>query len=236
MIICPLPTHTKILNWAHIFPRGGDNRLTGTTLYKSCSGIPSFTNTIMPQISTWLIYPAKQKMRRPSKNTLMNNGMRCWTQHPPCLQILTLQMKTLHIFPVTVSVQRSQSLSLIPATCSSECWQSNRKNEPSFPTYSKINDLVQDPMRDPFKMATMPKKHRNITPLQRPDRFGDVVYCDIVYGSGTAIGGYRYTLWFVERRSKHIEQYPLKSLAYNELLKALRLSAGAWVAATQIKS
>ena len=78
-------------------------------------------------------------------------------------------------------------------------------------------------MRDPFKMATMPKKHRNITSLQRPDRFGDVVYCDIVYGSGTAIGGYRYTLWFVERRSKHIEQYPLKSLAYNELLKALRL-------------
>ena len=87
----------------------------------------------------------------------------------------------------------------------------------------KINDLCQDPMRDPGEMSTMPKQLRNITPLQRPEQFGDFFHFDIFYGSGTAIGGYRYALWFVYRRSKRIDQYPLKSLASDDLLKALRL-------------
>ena len=78
-------------------------------------------------------------------------------------------------------------------------------------------------MRDPSDMATMPEQRRNTTPLQRPDRFGDVVHFDNVYGSGIAIGGYRYALWFVDRRSNNIEQYPLNSLEYDELLKALRI-------------
>ena len=42
-------------------------------------------------------------------------------------------------------------------------------------------------------------------------------------GTCTAIGGYRYALWFVGRRSKHIKQYPLKYLASDELIKALRI-------------
>ena len=87
----------------------------------------------------------------------------------------------------------------------------------------KINYLVRDPMWDPGEMATMPKQRRNTTLLQRPDLFGDVVQFDIVYGSRTAIGGYRYALWFVDRQSKHIYQYHLTYLASDELLKALRL-------------
>ena len=55
----------------------------------------------------------------------------------------------------------------------------------------KINDPGQDPMRDPGEMATMPKQCRNTAPLQRPERFVDVVHFDIVYSSGKAIGGYR---------------------------------------------
>ena len=85
------------------------------------------------------------------------------------------------------------------------------------------NDLGQYPMRYPGEMATMPKQSRITTPLQRPERFGDTVHFDIVYGSGTAIGGHRYALWFVDRRSKHIKEYPLKSLASDDILKALRL-------------
>ena len=68
----------------------------------------------------------------------------------------------------------------------------------------KINGLGWDLMRYPGDMATMPKKRRNITPLQRPDQSGDVVHFDIVYNSGTAIGGYHYSLCFVNRRSKYI--------------------------------
>ena len=87
----------------------------------------------------------------------------------------------------------------------------------------KINDLFRDLMWDPGEMTTMPKQCHNITPLQRTERFGDLVQFDIVYGYGKSIGGYRYALWFVNRRSKYIEQYPLNYLAYDELLKALRL-------------
>ena len=87
----------------------------------------------------------------------------------------------------------------------------------------KINDLGRDPMRDLGEMATMPKQRRNTTPLQLPERFGDIIHFDIVYGSGKASGVYRYALWFVDRRSKHIEQYPLNSLVSDELLKALRI-------------
>ena len=78
-------------------------------------------------------------------------------------------------------------------------------------------------MRYPGEMDIMPKQRCNTTPLQPPEPFGDVVQFDIVYCSGTAIGGYRYALWFVDRRSKHIDKYPLKYLASDELLKALCL-------------
>ena len=73
------------------------------------------------------------------------------------------------------------------------------------------------------EMDTMPKKRCNTMPLQRIERFGDVVYFDIVYGSGTSIDGNLYSLWFLYRHSKHINQYPLNYLASNELLKYQRI-------------
>ena len=97
-----------------------------------------------------------------------------------------------------------------------------KMNQVAQPTL-KINDLGQYPMQDPGKIATVPKKGCNTTTLQRPERCEDAVQFDIVYGYGTEIGGYRYALWFVDRCSKHIEQYTLKSLASDELLKALSL-------------
>ena len=78
-------------------------------------------------------------------------------------------------------------------------------------------------MRDPGEMTTMSKQCRNTTPLQWPEWFEDAVHFDIVYISGTYIRGYLYALWFMDRRSKYIDQYPLKSLEYDELLKYLSL-------------
>eukprot|EP00957_Ditylum_brightwellii_P176208 13417498-Ditylum_brightwellii.AAC.1 len=72
-------------------------------------------------------------------------------------------------------------------------------------------------------MATMPKRNRNTTLLQKPTTFGEVVHFDIVYGAGTSIGGYRYTLWLVDRATRYIFEYPLKSLKEDELLKAIHL-------------
>ena len=46
----------------------------------------------------------------------------------------------------------------------------------------------------------MPKKRRNTKPVPRPAAFGDVFHFDIGYGAGTAIGGIRYALFFVDRK------------------------------------
>ena len=76
---------------------------------------------------------------------------------------------------------------------------------PSTKTTSRPNNT------DPYSDTNHIKSH------------GCFVHFDIVYGSGTANDGYRCNLWFVDRRSKHIEKYLLKSLASDELLKYLRL-------------
>ena len=138
-------------------------------------------------------------------------------------------MKTLQLFLVNVSAQRwpkvfvysSDVFQKAISFCNADKVLTKMK-QVAQPTL-KINDLGRDPMRDTGDMATIPKQWRKITPLQHPERFGYVVHFDIVYGSGTTIGGYRYAQWFVDRRSKNINQYPLKFLAPDELLKAVRL-------------
>eukprot|EP00957_Ditylum_brightwellii_P007921 599857-Ditylum_brightwellii.AAC.1 len=72
-------------------------------------------------------------------------------------------------------------------------------------------------------MATMPKSNRNTNPIAKPSTFGEVFHFDIVYGSGTAIGGYRYALWLVDRAAQFVFQYRLKSLKEEELICTIGL-------------
>eukprot|EP00957_Ditylum_brightwellii_P208397 15357231-Ditylum_brightwellii.AAC.1 len=86
-----------------------------------------------------------------------------------------------------------------------------------------VKDLGTDMVRDPGELATLPKSKRNTNPITKPEKFGDVVHFDIVYGLGTAIGGYRYALWLVDRATRYVFEYPLKTLQEDELLKAIQL-------------
>eukprot|EP00957_Ditylum_brightwellii_P062101 4713278-Ditylum_brightwellii.AAC.1 len=72
-------------------------------------------------------------------------------------------------------------------------------------------------------MATISKSKCNTSPIAKPSNFGDVVHFDIVYGTGTAIRGYRYALWLVDRATQFAFQYPLKTLKEEELLCTMRL-------------
>eukprot|EP00957_Ditylum_brightwellii_P140591 10710722-Ditylum_brightwellii.AAC.1 len=72
-------------------------------------------------------------------------------------------------------------------------------------------------------MATLPKSDRNTSPIPRPKHFGNIFHYNIVYGTGTAIGGYCYTLWLVDRKTRLILEYPLKSLQEEEILHAVKL-------------
>mmetsp|Transcript_21148 Transcript_21148/g.26890 ORF Transcript_21148/g.26890 Transcript_21148/m.26890 type:complete len:438 (+) Transcript_21148:1038-2351(+) len=86
-----------------------------------------------------------------------------------------------------------------------------------------VKDLGTYMVRDPGELATLPKSKRNTNPITKPEKFGDVVHFDIVYGLGTAIGGYRYALWLVDRATRYVFEYPLKTLQEDELLKAIQL-------------
>ena len=49
------------------------------------------------------------------------------------------------------------------------------------------------------EVATIDRSKRNTTPLTLPIRFGDIIHCDILYGSNTAIKGFRYALFLIDK-------------------------------------
>eukprot|EP00957_Ditylum_brightwellii_P138396 10548694-Ditylum_brightwellii.AAC.1 len=67
-----------------------------------------------------------------------------------------------------------------------------------------ITNTGKDPVQDPGEMATLLQSNRNTSPIPCPKHFGNIFHYDIVYGAGTAIGGYHYTLWLVDRKTRLI--------------------------------
>ena len=61
-------------------------------------------------------------------------------------------------------------------------------------------------------IATIDKSKRNTTPLTLPQNFGDLVHCDILYGSETSIKGFRYALYIIDKATRFKFVYGLKSL------------------------
>lgn len=85
-----------------------------------------------------------------------------------------------------------------------------------------FSDLGRDPLKQRGEVATMPKKRRNTKPVPRPAAFGDVFHFDIGYSAGTAIGGIRYALFFVDRKNRQKYIYPLKDLDENSILEQVK--------------
>ena len=75
-----------------------------------------------------------------------------------------------------------------------------------------LPNLGCNPVRDYGEVATLPKRRRNKTPGDLPALFGDVLHYDIVYGANTVIGGYRYALFLVDTKPRHLFEYPLRDL------------------------
>ena len=62
------------------------------------------------------------------------------------------------------------------------------------------------------EVATIDKSKRNTTPLTLPLSFGEVVHCDILYGSNIAIKGFRYALFLIDKATCFKFVYGLKTL------------------------
>jgi len=75
-----------------------------------------------------------------------------------------------------------------------------------------LDNTPPDAILDPGYLATLHKKDRNTTPVPRPDRFGDVIHLDIVFGPEISIGNVHYGLLCVDRFSRMTYMYPLQNL------------------------
>ena len=67
------------------------------------------------------------------------------------------------------------------------------------------------------EVATIDKSNESNTQVSLPDVPFDVVHADIVLGTKTALGGIRYALFLIDRKTQHKYCYPLKPLKHDLL-------------------
>jgi len=84
-----------------------------------------------------------------------------------------------------------------------------------------ISTSDKEPITDLGEVTTINKPKRNTTPLDLPERFGDMIHMDILFGSGTSVGGYRYALFLVDRATRNKFVYPMRSLK-NDILDTIK--------------
>ena len=82
----------------------------------------------------------------------------------------------------------------------------------SLPNYS-ISSIDTEPILDIGSTATIDRSKRNTTPINLPEKFGDIVHMDILYGAKTAHGGVKYALYIVDRATRYKAIYPLTNLS-----------------------
>ena len=75
-----------------------------------------------------------------------------------------------------------------------------------------ISTLHSEPILDIGDTTTIDRVNRNTDPLPLPVHPGSIVHADILFGSGTAIGGAKYALFLVDRSSRHKYIYPIHNL------------------------
>jgi transposase InsO family protein len=95
------------------------------------------------------------------------------------------------------------------------------RNYSNFCLASKDSKFVNggDPVPTLGEFATIPKRKRG-SQLPRPSRALDRVHIDIVFGDGIGRLGYRYALLFVDRATRYIWVYGLKSLHAEAIISA----------------
>lgn len=85
-----------------------------------------------------------------------------------------------------------------------------------------VPNLGRSPITDRGEVATLPKRKRNTKLRSRPENIGATVHYDIAHGTGTAIGGVRYVLVLIDKASKHLYEYGLKTLKEQSILQAMK--------------
>jgi deoxyuridine 5'-triphosphate nucleotidohydrolase len=77
------------------------------------------------------------------------------------------------------------------------------------------------PRIDPGEVASMKASRRNTTPSNLPQHYSDIWHLDIGFGPCTAIGGIKYTLLAVDKKTRYKLVYGLKNLK-SSLLAAIK--------------
>ncbi len=75
-----------------------------------------------------------------------------------------------------------------------------------------LDNTPADAVLDQGNFASIKKKHRNTTPVTRPQHFGDVMHIDIIFGPEVTVGNIHYGLLIVDRFSRMTYLQPLQNL------------------------
>ena len=66
------------------------------------------------------------------------------------------------------------------------------------------------------------KNKKNSNPITKPPEYGQIWHYDILYGSGRAIGGIHYALFFVDSKSRQKKIIGLKNIQKDSLQRAMK--------------
>lgn len=81
--------------------------------------------------------------------------------------------------------------------------------------------MDSNPRIDLGEHATLSNTRRSKKSVPLPSKYGDIWHIDIGFGPSKAIGGARYCLFFVDRKTQYKHVFPLKNLK-DDLLLTMR--------------
>jgi hypothetical protein len=109
----------------------------------------------------------------------------------------------------------------IRASMGFRCIDTIKRNLPAlYQDTITLDSLPQDAVLDSGDFATMKKTPRNTSPVPRPNSFGDVIHCDIIFGPEVALANVHYGLLFTDRFSRMTYILPLQNLN-SDIIKQL---------------
>lgn len=85
-----------------------------------------------------------------------------------------------------------------------------------------ISTEDREKILDLGEISTIDKQKRNTNTTSLPHNLGDTVHMDIIFGANTAISGTKYSLFLVDKATRHKFIYPLQSTKQEDIITALQ--------------
>ena len=86
-----------------------------------------------------------------------------------------------------------------------------------------VPQLGKNPQLDRGAAANLRKGNRNRKSKTKATGVGHTIHYDIGHGTGTSIGGVKYVLVLLDKSTKHLYEYGLRTVKEESILRAIKL-------------